>query len=243
LLPAALQFLREQDADIVLLQEVYNGKDPNYADNFRMLETLHRELGYPYSDFAPATIDVMEIGEIETGNAILSKFPIRASDTVFFDLPLSKRNPFDPTVGPRTSRSLEHVVIDADGHELNVCNFQGVWDLDGDNDSEQRRKMSNTIIERTSGKANVIVAGDTNAKPTNPAMRSIEEHLTSVFGDSLPTTFNMRRKTNPGYATAAVDLMYVSPDITILDKACPDVDISDHLPLVVSLEVESKGGQ
>jgi endonuclease/exonuclease/phosphatase family metal-dependent hydrolase len=67
-------------------------------------------------------------------------------------------------------------------------------------------------------------------------MRAIEEHLTSVFGNSLTTTFNMRRKENPGYATAAVDLMYISNDLRVTGKDCPDVDISDHLPLVVTLE-------
>jgi endonuclease/exonuclease/phosphatase family metal-dependent hydrolase len=47
----------------------------------------------------------------------------------------------------------------------------------------------------------------------------------------------MHRKDNPGYATAAVDMLFVSPGIKIIDRQCPDVDISDHLPVVATLEV------
>jgi endonuclease/exonuclease/phosphatase family metal-dependent hydrolase len=68
-------------------------------------------------------------------------------------------------------------------------------------------------------------------------MRQVGQHLTSVFGDSLKTTFNISRKDNPGYATAAVDMMFVSSDIEVIEKACPAVDVSDHLPLVVQLRL------
>ena len=111
------------------------------------------------------------------------------------------------------------------------------WDLNGDNFSEQRRRMSNVIIAESAGKPNVLLAGDTNAKPTNQAMRNVELHLKSVFGNRLTTSFNMRRKDNPGYATAVVDLMYVSPTVRIVSYDCPDVDISDHLPLIATVRL------
>jgi len=235
--PASLRFLREQDADIVLLQEVFNGTDPNYNETYRMLETFRRELRYPYDNFGAATIDQFEVGDIETGQAVLSKFPITSSDVQHFFRTLSKRDPFDASQNPLTPRSLQHVTIDIEGTEVNAYNFQGVWDLDGDNDSPDRRKMVNTILASAQSKPHVILAGDTNAKATNPAMKSLEEHLRSVFGTELTTTFNMRRKISPGYATAAVDHMYISPDLHVTKKECPNVDVSDHLPLIVTLEV------
>ncbi len=103
--------------------------------------------------------------------------------------------------------------------------------------------MSQTIIEQTAGKQHIIVAGDTNAKYTNPVMRKIEENLTNVFGDSLTTSFNMRRKTNPGYGTAVVDMIYASNDLTILDRDCPEIDVSDHLPLVTTFEIPKGAAQ
>lgn len=237
LLPASLRFLKEQSADIVLLQEVNNSTDQAMSENYRSLSVLVNGLGYPYQDFSPAVINNYEAGKVEEGNAILSRFPIIDHDVQLLSGAFKEVKPYDRAEFPVWPRNLQHVVVNADGIELNLYNFQGVWDLDGDNDSPQRQQMVDILLKSTKDKANVILAGDTNAKPTNPAMRRLEAELKSVFGDELESTFNMRRKTNPGYATAAVDLMYISPDISVVEKSCPDVDISDHLPLVVTLEV------
>jgi endonuclease/exonuclease/phosphatase family metal-dependent hydrolase len=97
--------------------------------------------------------------------------------------------------------------------------------------------MSVTISDAIADQSNVILAGDTNARPTNKAILEIEAHLKSVFGKELQTSFNMRRKDNPGYATSCVGMIFVSPNIKILEKPCPDIDISDHLPLIATLDV------
>jgi endonuclease/exonuclease/phosphatase family metal-dependent hydrolase len=47
----------------------------------------------------------------------------------------------------------------------------------------------------------------------------------------------MKYKDDRGYATAAVDMIFVSSSTKILKKECPDVEVSDHLPLVVELEI------
>jgi endonuclease/exonuclease/phosphatase family metal-dependent hydrolase len=238
LFPNVTAFLKEHaDADILLLQEVYNAHDPGFVENYRSLDALRGHLNYPYEAFAPAMLDKLLIGKVELGNAILSKFPITASDIQFFNDPYRERNPYDLAENPTAPRILQHAAIDFNGTELDVYNLHGVWDLNGDNYSERRRKMSETIISSVQNKKHVLLAGDSNAKPTNPALRNIEEHLTSVFGNEIQTTYNMHRKDNPGYATAACDVMFVSPDIRIVDKSCPDIDISDHLPLIATLEI------
>lgn len=237
LFPNIISFLKEHDPDILLLQEVFNAHDTGLVENYRSLDALQATFDYPYQDFAPAYLERLIVGKVDKGNAVLSKFPIVSSDLQFFNEPYGEWDAYDPSGYPKLPRNLQHVVVNADGQEVHVYNFQGVYDLNGDNYSERRRNMSRMIIKSVRDKPNVILAGDTNAKLTNQAMRDIEEHLTSVFGDKLQTTFNMRRKDNPGYATAAVDLMYVSPGIQVLNKECPDVDISDHRPLVVELGI------
>jgi len=234
-----LEFLKKEKADVVVLQEVYSSPDTKIPPHNRSLEFLS-ELGYPYQDFAPALVDDYPWGKITEGNAVLSRFPIKESNVTFFDKPFDPnraRAAFDPATYPTTPRNLEHVVLDTPAGDVNVFNLQGVWDLNGDNFSPQRQQMSEVIIREIKGKANVILAGDTNAKYTNPAMRAIEEYLTNIFGDSLTTTFNVKRKDNPGYATAVVDMIYVSPTIKVIEKSCPDIDVSDHLPLVTTLQI------
>jgi endonuclease/exonuclease/phosphatase family metal-dependent hydrolase len=238
LLPNILKFLdAHSDADLILLQETYNSGDPAMIANYRSVEVLQAKTGLPHVHFAPMVLDKLLIGKVEDGNTILSRFPILASDVQFFDEPYRERNPYDIAECPTMPRILQHVVVDAEGSKLNIYNLHGVWDLDGDNYSPQRQTMSQVIRQNVQGKEKAILAGDSNAKPTNKAMRDIEDYMVRVFGDELKTTYNMRRKNDPGYATAACDVMYVSSDIKVVEKDCPDVDISDHLPLVVTLDI------
>lgn len=236
LMPAVLDFLRSEDADIVALQEVYDGKSPDLDERYRTLDALG-QLQYPYYDFAQAFIQDDPVGKIPSGNAILSKLPLISRDVRFLVEPTLPAYKDIPEMWPIEPRVLQYAALDAGNSIINLYNFHGVWDLNGDNPSEARQDMVRTISQEVKGKKNVILTGDTNAKSTNPALQPLETSLKSVFGHDLKTTFNMRRKDNPGYATAAVDLMYVSPEINILTKDCPDVDVSDHLPLVVSFEL------
>jgi len=236
-LDAVCEFLAREKPDIITLQEVYNGTGPALSLQYRSLEELIKRLGLPYNDYEPALIDNRKEGKIPEGNATLSRFPIVAREAIFFNEPFRDDYIDDITQNPSMPHILLHSVLETPEGEVNIYNLHGTWDLNGENFSEKRRQMSEAIIAATSGKSCVIVAGDTNAKPINQAMRNVEKHLISVFGDELATTFNMSRKDNPGYATAAVDMVFVSHDVQVVSKECPGIDVSDHLPLVVTLEV------
>lgn len=236
-------FLRKEDADVVVLQEVLEGTDRSLPVQYQTVTALQEQLKYPYQDFEASCIDRFPWGDIPNGNAILSKFPIIDRGATPLDGHLDSdrpREPFAPDSWPVTPRTVQHVTLNTPAGEVNVFNFQGVWDLDGDNVSPQRQKMVDALLSATADKRNVILAGDTNAKPTNPAMKPLENNLTSVFGTSLISTFNMRRKTNPGYGTAAVDMIYTSRNLRVIEKHCPDIDVSDHLPLVATFEIEEE---
>jgi endonuclease/exonuclease/phosphatase family metal-dependent hydrolase len=237
LIEKCIPFLKEQDADIVILQEVPYGVDDQLPGRLRSLKLILKELQYPFYDYAVGMIYNHPEARVPTGNAILSKYKITDSSYSFF------HEKFDPDYHdthdnfPKYPHILQYAQLDTAVGEVNVFNFHGVWDLDGDNYSDHRKEMAEKIIKATKDKPNVLLGGDTNAKPTNQAIKDIGQHLTSVFGNDLKSTFNMRRKDNPGYATAAVDMLFVSPGIRIIDRQCPDVDISDHLPVVATLEV------
>ncbi len=242
LLDEVCAFIEKERPDIVTMQEVYDSKDPLAPMRYRSWGELKKRLDFASHDYEPALIDNRKEGKFPQGNAILSRFPITARDVVFFNEPfrddyvdIITNNPIQPHV-------LQHVVLETPAGEVHVFNVHGPWDLDGDNFSERRRQMSEAILKGTKGKSNVLVAGDTNAKPTNQAIRNLEPQLVNVFGHELKSTFNMSRKDNPGYATAVVDMILVSPDVKVLSKKCPNVDVSDHLPLVVEVEIPNKQG-
>lgn len=235
-----ISFLQEQNADVVLLQEAHNGTDPSLKARFRTMQELKSRLGFEHDDFAPAFRDFdLSGGKSQRGNGILSKFPIKKRANIFLSGEYSEVYRDVPGNYKHCPRNLQYVVLDTPAGDIDLFNLQGVWDLDGDNFSPQRQRMSQVIIKAVKDKPNVVLGGDTNAKPTNQAIINIEEHLKNVFGHELTTTFNMKRKDNPGYATAVVDMLLVSPQIKVLSHSCPEVDISDHLPLAATFQVPS----
>ncbi len=237
LFPQIIGFLRSEDADIIVLQEVYDGKDPSLPERLRTMDALKKELGYPYQEFALSHMMVLQEGTLPSGNAILSKYPIHDSSVTFLFKSTQSEYLDVREQWPIFPRILQEAALDTPAGKVNVFNMHGVWDLDGDSPSPQRRTMVSRTLDAMNGKSNIILAGDTNAGQDNPVLLDFEKGLTRVFGNELKSTFNMRRKDNPGYATAAVDHMYVSPNIKVLSHSCPDIDISDHLPLIATLEI------
>lgn len=232
-----LDFLKATDADIMLLQEVHSGV-LGLEPRLRTMQYFHEQLSYPFSAFYPhyRDFDNTPDGSSYSGDAVFSRWPIVETRAVYYDLDYTEtyRDSFENA--PLCPGSLGHAVIKTPAGSINIYNLHGPVDNDGERFNEARRKMSDAIIAETTDKGRLILAGDTNARPANEAIRRIS-HLNNVFGDELTSTFNMKRKTLPGYATAAVDMMFVSPDVKVIKKQCPAVEVSDHLPLVVEVEI------
>lgn len=231
-----LSFIKKENPDILALQEVYDGHDPNWERKFRSMDVLRKELNYPYEHFAPAFLERTEFGKVEQGNAVLSKFSILDSEVVFYDKPYAEREDI-PAYYETTPRNLQRVSIDVDGRTLNVFNTQGVWGTDG-NDNERRLNMASIMVDAIKPYDNVILAGDFNVQETTKTIGMIEEHLENLFkGDHRETSFNMQHKTNLGYATAVVDMIFASPSLTTMNHKQHTENVSDHLTLSATFNI------
>lgn len=237
LLDSTSEFLLKENPDIVLGQEVFSSEDTSVEPRYRSHQILADCMGF-YSDFAPTYLDFDHTdGKSQRGNSIFSRFPIVETKISHFSIPYSETYRDVPGSFHLCPRNLQHVKIEANSKEVNIFNVHGPWDLDGNNFNQQRRDMAEVILREVKDKPNVILGGDTNATPENQAIKLIQGQLGSAFGDELKTTFNMRHKTAPGYATAVVDFIFVGKEVKVAKKRCPDVNVSDHLPLIATLEI------
>jgi endonuclease/exonuclease/phosphatase family metal-dependent hydrolase len=233
----ALDFLISQQPDIFCLQEAYNSYDENLAPNLRSVEILAKHFNNYYFRFAPLLRHIRQEGKIEFGNLIFSRFPIISHREVFFDIPYDPEYVREEKKGDyrRIPRNLQLAEIKANDKIINVGNVHGIWDFHG-RDNPRRLQMSKIIVKEIKDRQNVILAGDFNISPDTKTIKNIEKELNSVFKESLISTFNMSHKTNPGYAAAAVDMIFVSKNIKIFNKSCLQVDVSDHFPLICRLD-------
>lgn len=230
-----IDFIKIEKPDILACQEVFNGKKPNLESRYKSYNLLTDLLNFKYSSFSPAFLGLTEMGKIDNGNAVFSGYPIKKTKTVFYDIAYGERDnnrknfPFSP-------RNLQSVEIKLGNVPLHIFNTHGIWGEDG-NDNIRRLKMSKTIVNEIKDKKYVILSGDFNTQEKTRTIANIEKHLTNVFKGELQSTFNMKRKDDPRYAKAVVDMVFVSNNIKVLKHTCPQVDISDHLPLVCVFEI------
>lgn len=229
-------FLKETNADVMLFQEVYDGSDTTTPPGFRLFSVFKNLFPDYDAVFKPAFCDITPVGNVETGNAIFVRGKIKESKNIHFDVPYETVNNDARTDFSVEAQTMLSVKAEVQNVELNLISLHGIWGFDG-RDNPRRFMMVDKVIAEFSGKENVILAGDFNLNPDTEAAKRIEKHLHSVFGNTLKSTFNMKFKTNPGFATAVVDMIFVSPEIKVLEKECPIVDASDHLPLIATLEV------
>ncbi|MBU0576717.1 endonuclease/exonuclease/phosphatase family protein [Patescibacteria group bacterium] len=237
----AAQFLLHQQADIMLLQETYDGKSLKIEKRFRTVSLLTKLFPNHSYNFAPSYLDTRKKeGDIQNGQLIISKFPLNESQTIHPDVPYGAYDHDSLIDFSNFPALLQTAFIQVNSKKIKLLNIHGPVNFDGTADTKRRLKMRDIILQEIKNQPNTILGGDFNIQPQTQTIRDIEAKLTNVFKDELKTTFNLKQKnlTNyPGFADAVVDMMFISPNIKVLKKSCPPVNISDHLPLVAHLDV------
>lgn len=229
------KFILEEYPDITFIQEAYNSQDKKREKRLQTVQLFREWMSADHTAFFAAYHD----GDVDSdrGNAIISNLPIVDSGGTVFNHPYTTiYNEADLGDWRYQPRVLQTATILCNKHQLNVLNVHGIWDFHG-RDTELRYAQSKHILALAEHKSPLIIIGDFNMNPDTEAIHMLEKSYQPVFGNELKTTFNMRKKTNPEFSQAVVDLMFVTHDINIVSKKCPDVDISDHLPLIVEIEI------
>jgi endonuclease/exonuclease/phosphatase family metal-dependent hydrolase len=237
---AIVEFLRTEQPDIFVIQEVNDGQDDRLPSHLRSMSYLRQHFPEYESFFSPEILLRRPEGKIDIGNAIFSKFPIKQQETFFLSYSYGEYDIVPPdgnyALHPKNLQRAEIAIKD---QTLNIFNLHGIWGREGQ-DNPARLTMSDIIVNQVKAHPNVILAGDFNVQPKTQTIANIERHLDSVFKSELPTAFNLKRKDLtkfPGYATSAVDMIFVSPDLQVINRSCPQVDVSDHLPLICELQL------
>lgn len=242
LMQPMLDFLAQQNADIMVFQEVNKTDNPTKT-NYDTNNLLHKNFpSYSLAFDAALKINYHEEGVIaEHGNTALSRFPITKHELVYFDNqyttlnnPLPGENP-DYRIFPKYMQ--KSWISISPKIKLLVINLHGVWDFHG-NDTPERLKMKDAILQHAKGEEYVIIAGDSNVRWQTKTISELMNLYPSAITSIPTTTFNMLQKNySGGYATAAVDIILASPNIQVIEGRCHPVNISDHLPLTATVQL------
>ncbi len=131
------------------------------------------------------------------------------------------------------------------GSEMWLGNIHGKTNPGSKRDTESRLKQSRKIIDFFAGKkTSVIFGGDFNLLPDTESIKKIEEagykNLIKDFG--VKTTRNRlsweQFRKQPNFVKQHfADYVFTSPEVKVKGFEVPHVEISDHLPLILDVEV------
>jgi endonuclease/exonuclease/phosphatase family metal-dependent hydrolase len=232
-----VQYLKEEQPDIITIQEAYASEEQNTLPYLRTVSALQEILGFPYSAYGLEFIIETENEKGPMGNAFLSKYPLAQKPAVWLQgtAPAQVRD-FDYDSIPHFPRNILHCEAAINGQTYNLMTLHGVWAPDN-NETDLQKKMGQTISKYIKGMPKVILSGDFNVNENTETVKILEDDLINIFKGERASSFNMRQKTKPGYATAVVDFIFASPDIQVLEHRTSDADVSDHQSQVVVMDL------
>jgi endonuclease/exonuclease/phosphatase family metal-dependent hydrolase len=128
-------------------------------------------------------------------------------------------------------RNLQYVSISVNNKKYLICHFHGIWypktKIDTDERIQQSHIIKNFLSKREEAK---ILCGDFNLLPTANSMKLLEAGMRNLITEyHVPTTRNQHYEREEKQA----DYVLVSNDITIQQFRVLDVEVSDHLPLLM----------
>lgn len=233
-----IKFVNQEKPDIAVFQEVHSSENKSLEKRFRTMQEFQKEFPWlAYSAFEETMIE--KNTKSLWGNAVFSKFPIKNKKGYLFDGKIFeydfKVNDPDPS---SVTEGMLGTQIEINNKNYFIYSLHGVWDTHG-NDTPKRFAMEKVIVDALKGNEDIILAGDTNLYPTTQFVKNLEDKLNirNIFGNRLRSSFNMKYKTNPSFAKAVVDMIFISENIKVLKAYKPMVDVSDHYPLIATLEV------
>jgi len=222
-----IKFIKDEDADIYCFQEVMDSKIIKLGEyRGNILDEIKKALPNHNAFFAPAQDNFFD-GPQEDFSYGLAMF-VRKSVTVdemgdhFI---FGSRNSKDG--GSETMpRNLQYAKIG----EYIIAHFHGLWNGAGKTDSDPRleqSKKAKTFIDKMEGKK--ILCGDFNLLPDTESLAILSEGYDDLIKKhNITSTRSSLYKKPDKFA----DYTFVS-DIIVEKFEVPDVEISDHLPMIL----------
>ncbi len=241
-----IHYIKSLNADILLLQEFSEYKNEAVYSNTKMLSD---SLGYKY--YYTSKDDILDVsyGPIEMGSAIFSKTPL--SDTV----KMIYQNLTKPESAIRASIAFNNRKVSLITTHLLSMNLKNVADeYDEDSlfnpDKEFNKSASkfaklkhydkvhsNQAIElkafANSSPYPIILSGDFNATPNSFTYQKIKGNLKDPF---LEKGWGLGRTYSRLSPTLRIDYILAGKEFEIVQYHCPQLQLSDHYPLITDVE-------
>lgn len=245
------QFLKEQQPDVLCLQEATKKVDESALQDFVSFDTVNEATPRLTSSFfAPIWVlskfekkdfhgeenFVFDLGgKVEFGQYLRSRLPILKGQNVFVQNHFSYVT--DWSSWPQEDyRAVQVVDLSINGKVVRVLNYHGIWSRDK-RGTDKTLAACERIRELAQEADECIICGDFNLFPDTDSIKVLSEAFTSLID-----IYDIRR-TRPSsnelssQSRNVVDYIFVSKGIMVNSFEVIQSDVSDHLPLVLDFDL------
>lgn len=222
-------FLKENKADIICLQELTIGFDKQ--NHIHTPEYIAKELGYNvhYQDIAFAG------KKMKLANAIFSKYKLSDTRTAWINQEQGTGSYDDE------NRAYVEAMVTVDNKELTIGTVHMSY-THAFEPSERKLQETNALVDAIKdNNKNFVLAGDFNAQPNSEVIKKIEKHVNNLGPNYDQKTWTTKPFSYNGFETNTLDwrLDYVfgSDDTTVRSTDVLKTEFSDHLPVIVEVEL------
>ena len=241
-----INFLKQQNADVLLLQEYVEYHFKSIYSNTQMLRD---SLGYKYYYTSRDVILYMSYGPVEYGSAIFSKYPL--TDTVKLNYDglaltegaISGSIQFNNKKIRLITTHLVSMNLNKGPLARNDAAFKK-YDSAFIYGSSKFTKLkfydqlhSRQAIElknfAVSFKEPIVISGDFNSVPTSYTYNTIKRGLQDAF---LTKGFGLGRTYASLSPTLRIDYIFADKSLKVSQFFCPPLNLSDHFPIITDVD-------
>jgi endonuclease/exonuclease/phosphatase family metal-dependent hydrolase len=234
LLPTLLDFISQQNADILCCQEIFSSQQPNpLMETTQTLEHIQKAGDFKEVFFSPTSSFSVFGEEVFLGNAIFSKHSISEKKTIFTSSNFHANQEASSWI--RNIRNLQLCTINtSDNKRLNIANHHGYHELDqmgSDKTSESIKKLVNAL---SAASHPLIFCADLNIVKESPYFSPLKDlGLRNLTAENNTTTTLSPAHRIYEKEQVACDYIMCSPDIAVNEFTVSDALMSDHKALVL----------
>lgn len=240
-LDSLIEFLKKENADFVAMQEVTtNGFNLFRDKTVSLFEVLKNRLGMD----GVFNGDLRLKGDEQNstfGNAVFTKYKILDSQVItlksFRAVTVAELDGESGEIREQIPRHLLDCEVEYMGDRIHILCWHGAWTAPP-KDTEETLRQAKIVARHLEGIVAPFIMGcDANNVIGGKTIELVNNASKNLMIDSgvVQTTHPKIHKIVPrGYL---IDYVFVSRDIKLKSLRVPEVLVSDHLPIVVELEL------
>ncbi len=229
-----INLIKETKPDIITLQEVCSCKEIDFdVFNLSSFENITEEFPDYKQILAPTLSFPMMRYEVLFGNAVLSKFPITYSKSIFTNLEYKKN--FDVKLDDYNIRNFIHAELEINNSKINVITHHGYHipnTKEGDQETLNQMNILKDYIKQLDGP--VILTGDFNLSPKCESLEILNRELNNLCVlNNIRTTRNELADS----AEQVCDYIFVNNLVKVNQFEVEKMVVSDHQALLLDFEI------